>query len=319
MTRNGTPIQSIDVILSSLTDSSWKQYDSSLRKWWNFCNSSGYDALSPNVQTLLLFLQLSFESGAGYSSLGTARSAISLLSTSASSPLIGDNTLIVRFLKGVAKTRPPMAKYNSVWDPKPVLTYLGSLEPISDLSLHELALKLVGLLALATAQRVQTLCSIKVSDIYERDYGFEIFISSQLKTSKPGKEQPCLVLPKFVEHPEWCVFRTLKHYLECTKAFRVAESSQLLLSFNSPYRPVTTQTISRWIKTVLSNSGIDVSVFSAHSTRHVATSTAARYGVTLDQIRARAGWSTKSDVFARFYRRPIDDRQEFAQAVLNIS
>ncbi|XP_060804898.1 uncharacterized protein LOC132902730 [Amyelois transitella] len=45
----------------------------------------------------------------------------------------------------------------------------------------------------------------------------------------------------------------------------------------------------RWIKTVLSESGVDASVFKAHSTRHAATSAAGAAGVSVETIRKAAG------------------------------
>ena len=58
-------------------------------------------------------------------------------------------------------------------------------------------------------------------------------------------------------------------------------------------------TISRWIKKVLSNSGIDSNVFSAHSTRGAASSSA--FGsVDLDSILSNADWSS-GRTFKKFY------------------
>ena len=53
-------------------------------------------------------------------------------------------------------------------------------------------------------------------------------------------------------------------YLERTKLWRKNEG-ELFLSFISSHRFITTQTDSRWIVKVLSLSGIDTSVFKAHS------------------------------------------------------
>ncbi|EZA51185.1 hypothetical protein X777_10252 [Ooceraea biroi] len=46
--------------------------------------------------------------------------------------------------------------------------------------------------------------------------------------------------------------------------------------------------------------GIDVSLFSAHSTRHVLTSRAAQRGVPLKVIKRAAGWTDRSRGFVRF-------------------
>ena len=53
------------------------------------------------------------------------------------------------------------------------------------------------------------------------------------------------------------------------------------------------------------NRTININIFSAYSTRHAATSSAYRIEVLLGEIRKMAGWSETSNVFARFYNRPL--------------
>lgn len=56
--------------------------------------------------------------------------------------------------------------------------------------------------------------------------------------------------------------------------------------------------------------------YTPHSTRHAATSTALAKGVDLNIIKSTAGWSKESEVFARFYNRPIESKSSnFAAAV----
>jgi len=92
---------------------------------------------------------------------------------------------------------------------------------------------------------------------------------------------------------------------------------KLFVSLTRDHKPVTVQTISRWIKTVLSKSGVDTSVFKGHSTRHASSSSALKQGIAVDIIRARAGWTPDSNVFARFYNRPVDESLSFANAVFS--
>lgn len=84
-------------------------------------------------------------------------------------------------------------------------------------------------------------------------------------------------------------------------------------------KPVTSQTIGKWIKKVLSESVIDVSVFKAHSTRHSSTSAANAAGVVIDVIRKTAVWAFSSYTFAKFYNRPITDDGRFAKATYLIN
>ncbi|KAB0801731.1 hypothetical protein PPYR_03917 [Photinus pyralis] len=51
--------------------------------------------------------------------------------------------------------------------------------------------------------------------------------------------------------------------------------------FVTPFHKATAQTLSRWIKIILQKSGVDVTKFSAYSTRHAATSAASRKGLNL--------------------------------------
>ncbi|KAI8441190.1 hypothetical protein MSG28_009421 [Choristoneura fumiferana] len=91
--------------------------------------------------------------------------------------------------------------------------------------------------------------------------------------------------------PEICPGQALLAYMDKTKAIR-NNCDQLLIAFKKPHKQITSQTISRWIKLTLNKSGIDTSIFTAHSTRHASTSAANRLGVNIDTIRKTAGQVT---------------------------
>lgn len=169
------------------------------------------------------------------------------------------------------------------------------------------------LLALTTGQRVQTLFYIKISNIRFTDDGAEVIITDILKTTGPGNSPPKIYLPYFREQPHLCPATTLSAYINLTKDLRQAVESNehLFLTFKRPHVSATTQTISRWLKQVMADSGVDVSVFSSHSTRHASTSCAHRGGVTVDGILKAVGWS-------RHYNRPlinVSEQGQFARAV----
>jgi len=66
---------------------------------------------------------------------------------------------------------------------------------------------------------------------------------------------------------------------------------QLLLSHKNPHKPVSTDTIARWIKQVLESSGINTQVFTVHSTRSTSTSKGNSQGATGKDILGRGFWS----------------------------
>ena len=106
------------------------------------------------------------------------------------------------------------------------------------------------------------------------------------------------------------VFCTLKEYLLRTKTLRVT-GSQLLISFQKPYKAVSRDTISRWIRTVMQMSGINLDVYKAHSTRGASVSAAHRAQVPIQQIFSKAGWSS-AQTFAIYYDKNLDTSKSSA-------
>lgn len=308
------PQLAVQTLLASLAESTIRQYTRPLRSWWEFCQQHDYRVFEPSPTEVLEFLAKELETVGSYSTLNTSRSAISLISHDS----IGENPLIKRFCKGAGHLKPPRPKYDYVWDPQPVIAKLASLYPHENLSLEVLTKKLLLLLALGSGQRCQTLSLLKISQITENDDVLFIKVPDRIKTSAPGRAQPLLQFPRFHEKKELCIASTLKLYLHRTKELRSDGCDNLFVALRKPHGPVSSQSISRWIRQMLNECGID-DEFGAHSTRHASTSQAAKKGIALDIINRAASWSGESRVFANFYKRPIVDPKAFANAVLSSS
>ncbi|XP_050296332.1 uncharacterized protein LOC126736145 [Anthonomus grandis grandis] len=305
------PAQSMDICVSSVTGATLKQYSSALKTWWEFCQLKGWDPYMVTVSNVLVFLSEQFDKGASFSLLNTYRSAIAQIAD----PGLSQDFRLKRFFKGVFGLRPALPKYQFSWDPSQVLSYVRNLD--NDLiSLEDLSKKCCILLALATGQRIQTLFSIELSNIEISNNQINIKIPSRLKTSSYNRHQPILIIPFFDSDPNVCVAKTMISYLERTRVLR-GSCQQLFITFKKPYHRATRQTLGRWLKCIMKSSGIDTNTFSAHSTRHAATSAAARKGVNFDTIRLAAGWSEQSRAFAMFYDRPLAPEGSFARAVFS--
>ena len=110
----------------------------------------------------------------------------------------------------------------------------------------------------------------------------------------------------------------MKIYEERTAFFRdSSEENRVFRSFIGKHGPVTSSTITRWLKTCLQKAGIDTSKFKAHSTRAAAATKAAMSGLTVDEIMKAADWSSEG-VFQKFYYRP-QHSGKFGSAVLAAS
>lgn len=305
--------ETADVMLSSITVSTLKQYECSLKRWWEFTHRHNIDFFNARTSEILSFLTDCFNKGANYSSLNTNRSAIALISVYDTN----EDGLISRFSKGVFKQRPTKPKYDSTWDITPVLNYMEQLGPLKNLKKKEAAEKVATLLALATAQRLQSLSLIDIENIEKSELGIRIKITEQIKTSKPGAFQPELNLPFFKNRPNLCVATAVLDYLNYTKDSRNKETKRLFIATMKPFGPVSAQTIGHWVKSLLGKAGIDIEQFTAYSTRHAAVSAAHKRGVDVGTIRRSAGWSPNSETFFKFYNRPIRaPNDQFIRAIL---
>lgn len=301
-------------MISSLAPSSLKQYNCAYKKWWKFCNTHKIDLFCIEIPKILEFLTEQYESGSNYSTLNTIRSALAVIL----GKKFSHDDRVLRFIKGVYRTRPCFPRYESTWDPNVVLNHLSQFHPNESLPLEILTKKLVTLLALSTAQRTQTLSLIELSNVKKYDSKIVIVINKLTKTSKPNSTISPLTIPFFYQRIEVCPGSSISAYINATNEYRVLpQTDKLILTTKKPFHNASPSTIGRWIKNVLADSGVDTNVFRAHSTRHASTSAARRKGASIDVIKRAAGWSGNSLTFAKFYNRPVttDSDTEFADSI----
>ena len=79
---------------------------------------------------------------------------------------------------------------------------------------------------------------------------------------------------------------------------------QIISSYAPPHDIVGSATIARYAKLFLHMSGIDVTVFAAHSTRSSSASKVESLGLSLKNIQKAAGWSNGS-TFRKHYKLPM--------------
>ena len=304
-----------EILMASWRPGTSKQYQSYLNRWKSYCQEHNVDLFNPDLKYPIEFLVSLYKTGLGYSAINTARSALSTILICRDGYKFGEHPLVCRYMKGVFELKPALPKYSEIWDVKLVLDYLKTFTDRSTLSIKELTLKLTMLLCLTTGQRCQTIHKISVNCIQELPDRYRITIDEKLKQTKPGKHLKPLDLRTFHEDQGMCVFRHLKEYLQRTKQYRT-QYSRLLLSYVKPFKPVSKDTVSRWVKQVLGASGINTEKYSAHSIRAASTSHCKGKGLSLQGIMASAGWSN-SETFAKFYDKPVEfNEKNFGNTLL---
>ncbi|GFS04732.1 tyrosine recombinase XerC [Elysia marginata] len=99
-------------------------------------------------------------------------------------------------------------------------------------------------------------------------YRSPLGIGELTKTSSIGRHEPEITLASF-QNKSVCVVEYLQAYFKVIENFR-GSSPYLLLSFVDQHIGITTSTLSRWVREVMSQCGIDMNRFRPHSTRSAA-------------------------------------------------
>lgn len=252
--------------------------------------------------------------GKSYSVINTNKSVLLQTLKLLGNSWCENSVYISRFMKGLYNSNPPAPRYVHSWDVSVVIQYLRTLFPLESLDLKMLTLKLVALISLTVAPRAQTLIALNLDDMIILNEKIIFSVTKLLKTSKPGKSFQVHIY--HFEKEELCAMHTLLFYIDKTRHLR--KSRQLLISYVS-FDSVSTKTVARWLKEVLWNSGIDTSVFKAHSFRGAAASAAFSRGCSLNEIMKTGDWSSVRN-FTKYYLRQgpyVDKNCNFADAVLS--
>ena len=155
------PADIADFIMQSWQPSTKKQYETYLTQWLEFCNQRQITYHWP--------LMALHNKGLSYSTIGTARSALSNVIVSGECENFGTHSLVSRFMKSVFLQNKPLSKYDCTWDVAVVLKYLETLYPHSDITLKNLTLKLVMIILLVSGQRGQTVHLMDLSSMEMAD------------------------------------------------------------------------------------------------------------------------------------------------------
>lgn len=264
------------------------------------------------------FLLNLFKKGSSTSSLNIARSAITFFSLNLLN--ISENLILKRLFKYFFQNRPLRPRHLVFWPVSQLLNFLSEWHPIHNLSMKQLTLKTVSLIALTSADRGQTIHLMNIDNTVVSDNGISFVIFDKLKNTRRTLK------PKVVECvssdiSSLCVSDYVTAYLDKTSMWRDQQAelgkpkpSQLFLSWITK-RPVTKQSIRRWLTQTLNLAGIDTSQFSSHSYRGAGLSYAYSKGVPIEKIISHGDWQSVN-TFHKYYSAPNQDTP-VGQIILN--
>ena len=215
-----------------------------------------------------------------------------------------------RFLKGVFINRPSLPKYSVTWDVNLVLRHIGQGPFPHELSDNQLASFLATILALLSGQRGQTIHSLLIGNISLKLNCLCLKFGDLLKQSRPGYHLAEISLPVYTENPRICPVVLMREYLSRSREKR-GQERRLFITNIRPFRAISRDTLHKWIKSTLAESGVDTGIFSAHSTRSASVCASK---VSLDTNLRTAGWSSDS-TYRKHYNKPVWQGSSFAESI----
>ena len=151
----------------------------------------------------------------------------------------GNHPLVNRFLRGVFNLRPSTPRYATTWDVKFVLQKIRRVEPLHSLTLKDLSLKLVMLMAMTQAARIQTLHLLLLVNIAFGEETVSVLLGDNIKQCRPKFNVRNIVFKAYPQDYRLCVVRTMKEYIERTERLRTESGNadgRLIISYIKPHR-----------------------------------------------------------------------------------
>lgn len=170
---------------------------------------------------------------------------------------------------------------------------------MESLTLKELTLKTVALIALTSSDRGQTIHLAKINRMHIDEKYVEFYITERIKTTGRILSPTTIRCVSSLEESK-DVAKYVLHYMEKTLPYRDETSQQLFIS-HTTYKPVCRNTIARWLKKVLHLAGIDTSIFKAHSYRGASLSHAFNKGAPIEDITKAGNWKKSSTFFKNYF------------------
>ena len=307
--------RSVDLICAARAKGTYDQYDVYLRQFSSYCIDNSIPPRDPTLDDIINFLQILIDRKLAYTTVNTARSALSFYFNYFKGVEVGKIPLVCALLDGYAREHPPTPKYVLTWDVNILLRKFRLLEGNSKLDLNVLSFKVVTLLSITTAARGQAIHDFCLSRATWEDDRVVFLLSKPMKNYVKGAPLEMITIFKFQADRKICPYRALREYMFRTKPLR-GNLDCVWISLNKPYRAIGVQTLHNWIKAMLQSA--KVVGYGGHTTRSAATSMAAFLKLSVETIIIRGRWSN-CQTFAKFYKKSIEDDRVFQDTILQNS
>ena len=136
-------------------------------------------------------------------------------------------------------------------------------------------------MTLTSAFRISQMRYSDLSFMVKSEVAYIFPLHKLYKTWRKGKAPPS----KYLKDQELCVVSALNKYLKCTKSWsKNGDKFQLLLTYTIPCVEVHSSAVSRSMKEILKETGVDLDVFKCLTTRSASTSKVCLLENSVDDI-----------------------------------
>lgn len=249
-----------------------------------------------------------------FATLAKRRSAITTAFALTGDFSVSHCKAITAFMKGVKRQDGTPIRYDTTWDPAPLLQVIESWPPSQDLSTVQLTNKLVTLLAMAIIGRGSDLAALS-SETQVTEDGVLLTNVSVLKQQHSGFVQLHMPIRFNRIRPKLCPVTTLRTYLDRVSPWRNSSRNSarfLILCNNEPHRPMGAQRIAKIIGAVMKLAGVPPK-YKPGSIRHAVSTAMIDAGIPVEEVVALGRWSGKA-IIQKFYIRSRL-RTNFLQAI----
>jgi integrase len=182
----------------------------------------------------------------------------------------------------------------------------------NSLTLYDLQLKTIALLCLATMARPRSdIGRLQFQDII---FNFEDSSNSTLTGVKihfrePKETQVKTTSLGLLQDTRLCPVSTLYLFISKSNHLRanLPTDHTLFLAYIDKPEQVTSirpSTMSSWVKLIMERSGVDTTIYKAHSIRSASSTKAVEKGHSIQAVKEHANWSLNSNTFEKFYYKP---------------
>ena len=298
----------------SLLSASWrsgiqKDYSGKFKQFSSWCREKQIDIYSASVTDCAEFLTkgLKYRTIAGYSSM------LSWILHHVNNFPVGQHPYIVQLIKGIFNSRPTV-KLLPEWDLPLVLKFLKKppFEPLYLSPLKYLTWKCLFLVAITTFHRASDIQALRLGsgNVSIQNREIEFIRQALSKSDRQNHMNANIFIPSFSQDKTLEPVRVLRAYLKRTKKFsnfgQVQVKFSLFLSCMKPHKPVTSQTISKWLVKLIKLAYEDPSMkVKRHSARAIRSSWALFNGASVNNRLNKADWSCEY-TFIKFYLRDVN-------------